>query len=129
MSRDTVTTEKAPAAIGPYSQGVIAGGFVFVSGQIPLHVPGGTVEEGSIGRQTEMVLRAAGMVLEAAGSSLELAVKVTVYMTDLSGFGEMNEVYAGFFQEHPPARSVVEVSGLPKGVGIEIEVVALEGGA
>ena len=123
--RETLSSEGAPGAIGPYSQAVRAGGFIFVSGQIPISSATGEVISGGIARQTEAVLKAAAAILEDAGSGLGKAVKVTVYMTDLGSFGEMNEVYARFFPNEPPARAAVQVAALPKGVDIEVEVIAL----
>jgi 2-iminobutanoate/2-iminopropanoate deaminase len=124
--KETLVSEGAPPAIGPYAQAVRAGGFIFVSGQIPIDPRSGEVMAGDIVLQTEAVLKAAAAILEDGGSSLEKAVKVTVYMTDLGRFAEMNEVYAKFFSKDPPARVAVEVSRLPKGVEIEIDVIALE---
>lgn len=129
MGRKTVSTPGAPAAIGPYSQAVRAGGFVFVSGQLPLDPATGKLVAGGIAAQTDAALRGAGRILEAAGSGLHRAVRVTVYLADLASFEEMNGVYAGFFAESPPARSTVQVSGLPKGAGVLVEVTALEGKA
>jgi 2-iminobutanoate/2-iminopropanoate deaminase len=124
--KETLSSRRAPAAIGPYSQAVRAGGFIFVSGQIPVDPGTGDVATGGIGEQTEMVLTAAGSILEDAGSSLDKVVKVTVYMTDLGSFGEMNEVFARFFPKDPPARAAVQAAALPKGVPIEVDVTALE---
>ena len=125
MEKETCSTKRAPAAIGPYSQAVRAGNLIFLSGQLPIDVETGRLEEGSVARQTEMILGAVGNILEDAGSSIDRIVKVTVYMTDLDKFGEMNEVYARFFPVDPPARSAVGVKSLPKGAAIEIEAVAL----
>lgn len=127
MKKEIVETGRAPAAVGPYSQAVRAGGLIFLAGQLPIDPESGRLEKGGIARQTEMVLTAAGAILEAAGSSLRRAVKTTVFMTDLGRFAEMNEVYGRFFPEEPPARSAVEVASLPKGAEIEIEMIALEG--
>jgi 2-iminobutanoate/2-iminopropanoate deaminase len=124
-TRETLSSEGAPRAIGPYSQAVRAGGFIFVSGQIPIDRVTGEVISGGIGPRTEAVLMAAAAILEDAGSGLGRAVKVTVYMTDLGSFAEMNEVYSRFFPEDPPARAAVQVAALPKGVDIEIDVIAL----
>lgn len=124
-TRETLSSDGAPQAIGPYSQAVRAGGFIFVSGQIPIDRVTGEVITGGIARRTEAVLKAAAAILEDAGSGLVRAVKVTVYMTDLGSFAEMNEVYARFFPEDPPARAAVQVAALPKGVDIEIDVIAL----
>lgn len=125
MEKETCSTKRAPAAIGPYSQAVRAGTLIFLSGQLPIDVETGRLEEGSVTRQTEMILGTVGDILEDAGSSIDRVVKVTVYMADLEKFGEMNEVYARFFPVDPPARSAVGVKSLPRGAAIEIEVVAL----
>lgn len=127
VEKKVITTEGAPAAIGPYSQAVGGAGMIFLSGQIPIEPSTGTLAEGGIGEQTEMVLRAAGKILESSGSDLARVVKVTVYMTDLGKFAEMNEVYARFFPESPPARSAVQVAALPRGAGVEIDMIALAG--
>jgi 2-iminobutanoate/2-iminopropanoate deaminase len=127
MKKETCSTERAPAAIGPYSQAVRAGSLIFLSGQLPIDSGTGRLEEGSIARQTEMILGAVRDILDDAGSSIDRVVKVTVYMTDMEKFGEMNEVYARFFPVDPPARSAVGVKSLPKGAAIEIDVVALDG--
>ena len=127
MEKKTYAADGAPAAIGPYSQAAGGGGLVFLSGQIPLDVRTGQIVEGSVAEQTEMVLSAAGKILESAGSGLDRVLKVTVFMTDLARFAEMNEVYARFFPERPPARSAVQVAALPRGARIEIEMIALGG--
>ncbi len=120
-----VATDGAPKAIGPYSQGVAAGPWVFVSGQIPLE-PGGTaLVEGGVAAQTERCLRSVAAILEAAGLGLGDVVKTTVYMTDLAQFPAMNEVYARHFPAPHPARATVQVSALPKGASVEIDAVAL----
>ncbi len=121
-----ISSPKAPAAIGPYSQGVGCGELVFVSGQTPLRADG-TLVEGTTGEQTEQCLRNVREVLLAAGLGLEKVVKTTVYMTDLGRFSEMNEVYAAFFAAPYPARATVEVSALPKGASVEIEAIATRG--
>ncbi len=123
--KDRVQTENAPQAIGPYSQAVKASGLVFASGQIPIDPATGVVIEGSIAEQTERVLNNIKAVLEAAGSSLERVVKTTVFLADLSDFGEMNEAYGRFFVDVPPARSTVEVSRLPRDARVEIDAIAL----
>lgn len=123
--RTAVTTEQGPAAIGPYSQAIKANGFVFVSGQIPIDPASGTLVQGGIRAQTERVLKNLAGILDAAASSLSQAVKTTVYLADMNEFAEMNEVYATFFSEAPPARATVEVRRLPKDVKVEIDVVAL----
>ena len=123
--KDRVQTDKAPKAIGPYSQAVKANGFVFASGQVPLDPATGEIVQGDIAIQTERVLNNLKAVLEAAGSSLDRVVKTTVFLADLADFGEMNKAYGRFFGEIPPARSTVEVSRLPRDARIEIDVIAL----
>ena len=118
-----VQTEAAPQALGPYSQAIVSNGFVFVSGQIPLD-PGGVLLEGSIAEQTARVLDNLKAVLEASGSSLANVVKTTVYLKDMAEFAAMNEVYARYFTEQPPARATVEVARLPKDVRVEIDCIA-----
>ena len=121
-----VQTERAPAAIGPYSQAVRSGGMVFVSGQIPL-TPAGELVEGGIDAQTDQVLRNLAAVLEAAGSSLDRVVQVSAFLADMSDFARFNEVYARHFHEPYPARAVVEVARLPRDVRVEVACIA-EGG-
>jgi 2-iminobutanoate/2-iminopropanoate deaminase len=123
--RERIQTENAPAAIGPYSQAIKAGGFVFASGQIPTDPQTGQFVAGGIAEQTEQVLKNLRAVLEAAGSSLDQVVKTTVFLADMKEFSGMNEVYARFFPEPPPARATVAVAGLPRDARVEIEVVAL----
>jgi 2-iminobutanoate/2-iminopropanoate deaminase len=125
--RETVKTGKAPGAIGPYSQAVRSGGFLFCSGQIPLDPATGKMVEGGIDAQTERVLRNLDEVLEAGGASLEEVVKTTVYLTDLSDFPAMNAVYGKFFPENPPARATVQVAKLPAGALVEIDAIAKTG--
>ncbi len=127
MKKEIVSNAKAPQAIGPYSQAVRAGGFVFCSGQIPLDPQTMTIVEGGIAIQTRRVLQNLSEVLAAAGSSLDRAVKTTVFLKDMNMFAEMNAVYGEFFKNEPPARATVEVARLPKDVLVEIEVVALCG--
>ena len=119
-----VATTNAPAAIGPYSQGIIVNNMFYTSGQIPLTATGELVE-GDIEVQTNQVFANLKAVLAAAGSSLDQVVKTTVFMKDMNDFVAMNEVYASHFGEHKPARSAVEVARLPKDVKIEIEVIAV----
>ena len=123
--RVRVQTEHAPAAIGPYSQAIKAGGFVFVSGQIPIDPQTGEFVSGGVAEQTERVLKNLTAVLEASGSSLEQVVKTTVFLADMKDFGAMNEVYARFFIVDPPARATVAAAGLPRDARVEIEAVAL----
>ncbi len=119
-----VATAEAPAAIGPYSQAVIAGDMVYTSGQIPLRLDG-TLLEGGIAEQAEQVLKNLVAVLQEAGSGLSQVVKTTVFLKDMNLFAEFNEVYGSFFKDHKPARSTVEVARLPKDVLVEIECIAL----
>jgi len=125
MKREIIATAKAPAAIGPYSQAVRAGDFVFTAGQIPLDPVTGKLVEGNIETQTRQVLANLSAVLQAAGTSLANAVKTTVFLADMGDFKAMNGVYAEFFPAAPPARSTVQVAVLPMGARIEIEVVAI----
>ncbi|WP_018663656.1 RidA family protein [Heyndrickxia acidiproducens] len=120
----TVATEHAPQAIGPYSQGVIAGSYLFTSGQIPLKADG-TLVKGGIKEQTHQVLQNLQAVLEEAGASFDTVVKTTVFIKDMNDFADVNEVYGSYFTAHKPARSCVEVARLPKDAGVEIEVTAL----
>ena len=120
-----VQTENAPAAIGPYSQAIKANGFVFVSGQIPINPATGEFVSGGIREQTEQVLKNVSAALEASGSSLDQVVKTTVFLADMEDYPGMNEVYAAFFRENPPARATVAVSGLPRNARVEIEAVAV----
>jgi 2-iminobutanoate/2-iminopropanoate deaminase len=123
--KQVVSASEAPAAIGPYSQAVVANGFVFASGQLPLDPASGQVVEGDIRVQTRRVLENLSAVLAAAGSSLDQAVKTTCFLRDLADFNAFNEVYATFFTSAPPARSTVQVARLPRDVAVEVEVVAL----
>jgi len=123
--RDCVHTDKAPKAIGPYSQAIRANGFLFVSGQIALDPETGNVLDGGVAEQTERLLTSARAVLEAGGASLASVVKTTVYLTDMTHFADMNAVYARFFEADPPARSTVAVAGLPRNVLVEIDFVAI----
>jgi 2-iminobutanoate/2-iminopropanoate deaminase len=123
--RTPVKTDRAPGAIGPYSQAIKAGGFVFASGQIPIDPETGAFVPGGVGEQTEQVLKNLSAVLEAAGSSLAQVVKTTVFLADMSEFSAMNEVYGKFFTSAPPARATVAAAGLPRDARVEIEAVAL----
>jgi 2-iminobutanoate/2-iminopropanoate deaminase len=120
-----VQTDKAPKAIGPYSQAIIADDFVFCSGQIPIDPATGELNTGSIEDQTRQVLKNLGAVLEAADSSYDKVVKTTVFLLDMNDFARMNAVYAEFFKAPNPARAAVQVARLPRDVKIEIEAVAL----
>ena len=124
MEKTTVQTDHAPAAIGPYSQAVRVGDFLFTSGQIPLK-PDGELLSGDVKAQTEQVLTNLKAVLEAGGAGLESVVKCTCFLSDMNNFSAMNEVYGSFFTGTPPARSAVEVARLPKDVLIEIEAIAV----
>ena len=126
MSRDIISTDKAPEAIGPYSQGIKANGFVFCSGQIPANPQTGELVTGSITEQTKQVLSNVKAVIEAAGSSMDKVVKVTVFLKNMDDFSEMNAEYGKWFPENPPARAAVEVARLPKDVGIEIQAIAIQ---
>ena len=124
VERRAILTDKAPKPIGPYSQAVRYGNLVFTSGQIPIDPATGNLVTGDIVRETELVFANLAAVLAAAGTSLERAVKTTVFLTDMSLFGKVNEVYARQFREPFPARSTIQVAALPKGVSVEIDVVA-----
>ncbi|NOZ21750.1 MAG: RidA family protein [Planctomycetes bacterium] len=125
MSGKIVSTDDAPGAIGPYSQAVMANGFVFLSGQIPLDPATGQIVEGGIADQTRRVLENLKAVVEAAGSGLDKVVKTTVYLSDMNNFAEMNGIYAEYLGDHRPARATVEVARLPKDVLIEIDMIAM----
>lgn len=125
MKKKQVQTDKAPKAIGPYSQGVIANGFVFCSGQIPVDPATSELNTGSIEDQARQVLKNVGAVLEAAGSSYDDVVKCTVFLQDMNDFAKMNAVYAEFFKTPYPARAAVQVARLPRDVKVEIEAIAL----
>ena len=124
MSIEFVTTDDAPKAIGPYSQAAIAGNLIFTAGQIALDPASGEVVPGGVAEQTERVFRNLQAVLRAAGSDLSRVVKTTVFLADMADFTAMNEVYAKSFGSHRPARSTVAAAGLPRGVRVEIDVVA-----
>jgi 2-iminobutanoate/2-iminopropanoate deaminase len=123
--KQEVKTDKAPAAIGPYSQAVIAGGLVFCSGQIALDPASGELSTGPIEGQARLVLKNLGAVLEAAGSSFDRVVKTTIFLRDMNDFGKVNQVYAEFFKAPFPARATVQVARLPRDAGVEIEAIAL----
>ncbi len=126
-----VSTTEAPAAVGPYSQAVRVGPMLFTAGQIPLDPKSGQLVSDKIGEQTKRVLDNLTAVLQAEGMNFSNIVKTTVFMTNLGDFQTMNEIYAGYFKDAPPARSTVQVAALPKGAQVEIEVVAVatkEGG-
>ena len=123
--RRAVTTDRAPAAVGPYSQAIAASGLIFASGQIPLDPLTGAIVAGGIEEQTRQCLRNLRAVLEAAGSGLDRVVRAGVFLTDLGEFDRMNRVYAEFMPDPAPARACVEVSRLPKGARFEIEAIAI----
>jgi 2-iminobutanoate/2-iminopropanoate deaminase len=120
-----VATEKAPKAIGPYSQAVVHNGLAFLSGQIPLDPATGQLVEADIAAQTMRVLENLKAVLEACGSSLDQIVKTTVYIQDMREFAKMNEIYGKYFSENPPARSTIEAARLPRDVRVEIDAIAI----
>jgi 2-iminobutanoate/2-iminopropanoate deaminase len=126
--RQIIATKQAPAAIGPYSQGVKANGFLFLSGQVALDPASGQVVGEDIRTQTERVLKNLEAVLTAAGSSLAAVVKTTVFLADMNDFAAMNEVYGRFFSQQPPARATVQAARLPKDVKVEIDLIALAEG-
>lgn len=126
MKKELISTN-APAAIGPYSQGVEAGGFVFVSGQLPLDPATGNFAEGGVGALTRQSLDNISAILYEAGLTMRNVVKTTVFLTNMKDFAEMNEAYASYFTEVAPARSAVEVKALPKGARLEIEAIAVKG--
>jgi len=122
--KKVISTDKAPAAVGPYSQAIRAGNFLFCSGQIPIDPSTGQFVEGGVEQQAEQVLRNVKAVLEGAGYSLSDVIKATVFAVNMADFAAVNGVYARFFEKEPPARSFVEVGALPKGALVEVEVVA-----
>ena len=122
--KKVISTDKAPAAVGPYSQAIRAGSFLFCSGQIPIDPSTGQFVEGGVEQQAEQVLRNVKAVLEGAGYSLSDVIKATVFAVNMADFAAVNGVYARFFEKEPPARSFVEVGALPKGALVEVEVVA-----
>jgi 2-iminobutanoate/2-iminopropanoate deaminase len=127
MALKKITTDKAPSAIGPYSQGVVANGFLFTAGQIPLDAVAGKIVEGGIVEQTEQVMRNLQEVLRAAGVSWGDVVKTTVYLHDLAHFPTVNEVYGKWLGDARPARSTVQVPALPRGAMVEIDAIAVVG--
>jgi len=126
MKKERISTMEGPSAIGPYSQAIVAGELVFVSGQIPIDPGRGVVFEGNIEAQTDRVMRNLGAILQAAGSSLERVVKTTVYLADMDDFEAMNRTYGKYFTEgDPPARATVQAARLPRGVAVEIDAIAV----
>lgn len=122
---DYVATPDAPQAIGPYSQAVKANGLVFTSGQIALDPASGNIVDGSFADQVHRVFRNLEAVLKEAGSGFDRVLRATVYVTDLANFGTLNEIYAGYFGDHKPARTTIQASALPKGGAVEIDLIAL----
>ena len=125
MMREAVATKDAPQAIGPYSQAIKAGGFVFVSGQVAFDPPTGKLVPGDVSAQPERVLKNVEAILNAAGTRLDSVVRCTVFLKDMNDFAAMNEVYGRFWKSAPPSRTTVEVARLPKDALIEIDVIAL----
>ena len=125
MGKQIIRTEKAPKAIGPYSQAIRAGNFLFLSGQIPLDPKTGELVKGDIGRQTQQVLENMKGILESQKLGMEDVVKVTIFLKNIGDFNRVNEVYGTYFPSSPPARSTVEVARLPRDADIEIEAIAL----
>lgn len=125
MEKNIISTKKAPAAIGPYSQGIMAGNMIFTSGQLPMDPETGELVTKDIKSEARQSLTNLKAVLEEAGATLEDVVKVTVFIKDMNQFGDINEVYGEFFSNHKPARSCVEVARLPKDANVEIEAVAI----
>ena len=125
MQIEYVSTPDAPAAIGPYSQGVKAHGFVYTSGQIALDPATGNLVDGSFDEQVHRVFKNLQAILHAAGTDFSRVLKATVYVTDLGNFGALNTIYASYFGDHKPARTTVEVPALPKGAAVEIDLIAI----
>lgn len=123
--KEIVATDKAPRAIGPYSQAVRAGQMLFASGQIPIDPATGEFVAGGIAEQTEQVMRNLSAVIEASGASLNQVVKTTVFLADMDDFTAMNEVYGRFFTENPPARATVQAARLPRDARVEVEAIAV----
>jgi 2-iminobutanoate/2-iminopropanoate deaminase len=127
MSKQIINTASAPAPIGPYSQSVKAGGFLFISGQIAINPASGNVEANSIEEETHQAMKNIEAILTEAGLDFSAVVKTTIFLTDMALFGAVNEVYAGYLSGNFPARETVAVKGLPKGVNVEISMTALAG--
>jgi 2-iminobutanoate/2-iminopropanoate deaminase len=126
LRKEIISTPSAPAAIGPYSQAVVAGDFIFISGQIPLDPETMKMVEGDVAVQTERVMKSICEILKVAGSSLENVVKTSVLLADMGDFETVNGVYGSFFKSDPPARATFQAAGLPKGALVEIETIALK---
>jgi 2-iminobutanoate/2-iminopropanoate deaminase len=124
MKNETISTEKAPGAIGPYSQAIKTGNMIFCSGQIPIDPATGEFVSQNVAEQTEQVLKNLNAVLEAAGTNLNSVVKTTVFLADMNDFAEMNEVYSRFFSENKPARATVQAARLPRDARVEIDCIA-----
>ncbi len=122
--RQAVATEKAPKAIGPYSQGIRAGNLLFVSGQVPIDPATGALIEGDIAAQTHRVMRNLTAILEAAGASMDHVLRCTVYLADMNDFAAMNEVYGSYFSQPAPARATIQAVRLPKDARVEIDLIA-----
>jgi 2-iminobutanoate/2-iminopropanoate deaminase len=127
LKKQIISTSEAPKAVGPYAQAVRAGDFIFGSGQIPLDPSSGQIVSGGIVAQTRRVMDNLTAVLAAAGASTDDVVRTTIYLIDLGDFSQVNEVYATYFPENPPARATVQVAGLPRGASIEIDFIAYLG--
>lgn len=125
MELKIVHTDKAPAAVGPYSQAVLAGNMLFVSGQIPFNPETGEMVQGNIEDETRQCIENAKAILDEAGTTLENVIKATVFIKDMDQFGRINKVYGEYFNKHKPARACVEVARLPKDVNVEIEMIAI----
>jgi len=125
VNKKVIQTEKAPKAIGPYSQAIQAGNFLFLSGQIPLDPKTGELVKGDIRKQTQQVLENIKGILESQGLGMENVVKSAIFLKDIANFNQVNEVYATYFPSSPPARSTIEVTKLPRNTDIEIEAIAL----
>jgi 2-iminobutanoate/2-iminopropanoate deaminase len=126
MTKQIILTEQAPKPLGPYSQAVEAGGFIFCAGQIPIDPQTGRLMAGSVRGQTERILANLKAVLAASGSSLDQTVKLTVYLTNMADFENLNQVLAKHFVKDPPARAVVQVAALPRGASVEMDLIALK---
>lgn len=123
MTRKVISTQKAPAAIGPYSQAIATNNLLFISGQLPIDPISGKMLDGTIGARTQQIIKNATAIAAEAGSNLSRVIKTTIFLTDLSDFQEVNSAYGSFFPEAPPARSTVQVAALPLGSNIEIEFI------
>ena len=124
VNKKIISTKKSPAAIGPYNQGIVAGGFLYTSGQLPIHPETGEIPQ-TVEEQTKLVLENLKAIIEASGSSLTKVVKCTVYLQDMNDFATMNKIYATYFPKNPPARVCVEVSKMAKNALVEIDAVAI----